>query len=98
MGTYDGNVIDAPGYVDENSASYLPDLSVIVQTTLYISYDFCCDHNIQMDCVPSTGNKILLTYLLTYFLTSEPNLSQKSAPPTAQNMDDSSSAALLNHA
>ena len=55
----------APGHEDENSASYLPDLPVLVKSTQYNIYVF---HVIifTMKCVPSTGNKRLLTYLLTY--------------------------------
>ena len=59
----------APGHEDENSASYLPDLPVLVKSTQYNIYVF---HVIifTMKCVPSTGNKRLLTYLLTYLLTT----------------------------
>ena len=65
------------GHVNESSASYLPDQSVPVKTTLYIWQDFCCHHNIEMDSVPTlycrTENKIVLTYLCHHTpLTSHP--------------------------
>ena len=59
-------VSDAPGHVDENSVSYLPDLPVLVRTTLYICL-FCCviiTYPLIVCLVPE-----IKYYLLTYFLT-----------------------------
>ena len=71
----------APGHEDENSASYLPDLPVLVKSTQYNIYVF---HVIifTMKCVPSTGNKRLLTYLLTYLLNCVDPYSEYGCGPT----------------